>query len=64
MANNADNVERILEKLDELKSLLQDMLILEGVKAGIPRQDLRKMVGVDMNRITHISKAFDRVKKN
>jgi hypothetical protein len=46
----------IEEKLDAILSVMQDLLILEGAKAGIRRDDLRRIVAVDSNRISRVMK--------
>ena len=63
MGKEITHEQLLIRKLDEVKDLLQDLLIVEGVKAAVQKQALRKMLGVDMNRITRVSKAYAKAKK-
>lgn len=64
MPKNDANADRLFRKLDEVKLLLQDLLIVEGIKAGVQKQALRKVIGVNMNRVTRFSKAFESGRKS
>lgn len=46
----------VCERLDLVIRLLQDLLIMEGVKAGINKEELRKILAIDKLRIFRISK--------
>jgi hypothetical protein len=46
----------ILSKLSEIHSVLQDLLILEGARAGISKAKVREIVGVGADRVTRIWK--------
>jgi hypothetical protein len=39
---------------------LQDLLITELGRAGVPQAEIRKIVGCDMNRVSRIVKHFGR----
>lgn len=57
MKNNKEDIEeRILAKLDVVAELLENLLILQGGIAGIKKQELRKIAGVGMNRVTKIAR--------
>lgn len=47
---------KIFEKLDVIIGLLQDLFILEGVKAGIKKEEVRRILRIDKRRVTRISK--------
>jgi len=63
MRKEITHEQLLIQTLDEVKDLLQDLLIVEGVKAGVQKQALREMLGVDMNRITRVSKVYAKAKK-
>jgi len=48
-------LNELAKKLDRLTELVENLLILEGVKMGADKQRLRKLVSVDMNRVTRVS---------
>lgn len=43
---------------DKQVELLQDLLIIELGKRGIPQQEIRKIIGVDIRRVNRIIKYF------
>lgn len=51
------------KKTKTTEELLIDLLIIELVKAGIPQLEIRKIVGVDIYRISRIAKYFKIHKK-
>lgn len=51
-----DFEEKILAKLDIIAELLENLLILQGGIAGIKKQELRKIAGTGMNRVTKITR--------
>jgi len=57
-----DNDE-VLRKLDGIAELLENLIILEAMKANIAGGSVRKLIGVDMNRVTQISKMLKAAKK-
>jgi hypothetical protein len=63
MANNYRPDVLLAEKLDKVISLLQNSILLEGAKAGIKKEQLRKLLGIDMNRITRAWKYIRPPKK-
>lgn len=44
-------------------SALQDLLIFHMASAGIPQTEIRKAVGLDMNRVNRIAKLVKKIKK-
>lgn len=44
------------------EELLQDLMIIQLGLAGIPQQQIREIVGVDMNRVNRIVRHFKKVK--
>ena len=40
------------------EELLQDLIILELAKAGVPQAEIQKVVGVDILRVNKIAKYF------
>jgi hypothetical protein len=44
------------QKLDNILTVLQDLLILECARTTMTRSDLREIVGVDNNRISRIAR--------
>ncbi len=57
MKNKKEDLEeKILAKLDIVAGLLENLLILQGGIAGIKKQELRKIAGVGMNRVTKITR--------
>lgn len=43
-----------LEKLDDINGVLQDLFILQLGKAGVPQQEIRKLLGVDIVKVNRI----------
>ncbi|BAU46799.1 hypothetical protein SVA_0217 [Sulfurifustis variabilis] len=62
MTRNPEKIDPIERKLDSILSVLQDLLILQGAKAGIKRDDLRRIVSVDTNRVSRVMKHVRRAK--
>jgi hypothetical protein len=50
------------QKLDAIHRVLQDLFILEGAIAGIKREDLRRILSLDNNRISRVMKHVRRTK--
>ncbi len=46
----------VQEKLDRIIDLLQDLLVVQGRRAGLGREDLRKVVKIDAKRVSRITK--------
>ena len=44
-------------------STLQDLLIFQMAVAGVPQGDIRKAVGLDMNRVNKIARLVKKSKK-
>lgn len=45
-------------------STLQDLLIFQMASAGVPQSEIRKAVGLDMNRVSRIARLAKEKKKN
>ena len=54
----------LVEKLDTVEALLKDLVILQAMQAGIPGGSVRQFLGVDMNRVTQVSKMLKQAKKH
>ena len=52
-----------IEAADQILTVLQDLFILEGLKAGMKVQDIRKTLRVDMWRVANISKCLKQEQK-
>jgi hypothetical protein len=46
------------KKKRTVEELLQDLIILELAKAGVPQAEIQKVVGVDILRVNKIAKCF------
>lgn len=55
MANKTEEVT--------ILSTLQDLLIFQMASAGVPQTQIRKAVGLDMNRVNRIAKLAKKPKK-
>lgn len=51
--------EKVIEKLDAIARLLEDLFILEASRAAIPKEEIRKILRIDKNRIGRISKHIE-----
>ena len=49
---------------DPVLSAIQDLLIFQMAAEGIPQQDIRKAMGLEMGRVTRIAKLLNRRKKD
>jgi hypothetical protein len=63
IASKPAQADPVVQKLDAILSVLQDLMILEGAKVGIKREDLRKIVAVGNNRISRVTKHVRRSQK-
>lgn len=50
------NPDPNLKALHEIRTLLEDLLIIEGARAGISKSEIRKIAGVANARVTRIWK--------
>jgi hypothetical protein len=52
------------KKLTEsrVEELLQDLIIVQLALAGVPGHEIRKVAGVNMNRVTKILKAIKKAR--
>jgi hypothetical protein len=57
-ANNSEQ-DNILEELQEIKSLLQDLVIIEGAKAGLTKSRVRKMLKIASDRVSSVWQYLD-----
>jgi|HubBroStandDraft_1064217.scaffolds.fasta_scaffold665747_3 hypothetical protein len=55
--------KEILSKLDEVIELIENLIILEALRVNVAGGDVRGLLGVDMNRVTKISKMLKASKK-
>jgi hypothetical protein len=46
----------------KVEQLLRDLIIVQLVLAGVPSHEIRKVVGMSMNRVTTISKAVKKAR--
>jgi len=51
-----DNANELSKKLDEITRLLEDFMILEGLKVKMSTGAIRTLVKVDQHRVIRISK--------
>ncbi len=58
MAQNNKTVDPNTEMLSAIHRTIQDLLILEGAKAGMGKADVRKIVGVADARVSRIWKSI------
>jgi hypothetical protein len=49
-----------LKALIEIRTLLEDLLIIEDARAGISKGEIRKIAGVANSRVTRIWKNLDK----
>lgn len=56
MPRKAKQTEPIAKKLEDIETLLQDILIIQCATAGIKRGETRKIVGVADARVNKIWK--------
>ena len=56
MAKPKTNDEKILASLEKLNTRLENLFILEAVRAGIGGHKIRAILGIEMARITTIAK--------
>jgi hypothetical protein len=47
-----------IDKIDHILSALQDLFILEGLKAGMKVNDIRQILRIDKWRVSNISKCM------
>jgi hypothetical protein len=47
---------KTVELLEELVSVVQDLLILQALEAGITAENVRALVGVDKVRVNRVSR--------
>ncbi len=58
MNNNDVNNQKVLKKIDIIISLLENILILQSSKMGINKQEIRRIAGVAMNKVTDVTKSL------
>jgi hypothetical protein len=52
-----------LDRLDTLIELAEDLIILQALQAKIGGAAIRSFLGVDMNRVTEVSKMLKAARK-
>jgi hypothetical protein len=60
--NQQRNVESI--GTDSLLTMLQDLFILEALKAGMTAEDVRRILRIERKRVSNISKSLPQTKIN
>lgn len=55
-SNRSEMNEKVIKLLTRLVTLLEDSLIVEFTEKDIPQQDIRRILGIDMRRITSLLK--------
>jgi hypothetical protein len=58
MAGKKAKKSEPIDKKDQIFTVIQDLFILEGLKAGMKVSDIRKILRIDKRRITNISKVL------
>ena len=51
------------DRLDTLIGLVEDLIILQALQADVKGADIRSFLGVDMNRVTEVSKMLKAARK-
>ena len=59
MTQTKSSEEALLKELEQIKSLLQDTLIIQGALAGMKKGEVRKMVGLSSARVSAIWKELN-----
>jgi DNA-binding transcriptional regulator GbsR (MarR family) len=54
MSSKTPVLDPVAGTLNSILATLQDLLILEGARAGITRDDLRRIVGVSNERVSAV----------
>ena len=56
MAKAETDSQKLLAALSDVHTILEDLFILEASRAGIKQHEIRKVLGIDMARVTRIAK--------
>jgi len=56
MAGKESDSGAVLKKLDRVIDLLEDLLVLQGRRAGMGKEELRKVIRIDSKRVSRITK--------
>jgi hypothetical protein len=59
-STEANSQEELLRRLDKIIRLLQDLIILEGIKMNANKDALRKHLEIDKRRVNRISKLLSK----
>lgn len=51
------------ERLDDLLTAIQNLFILEGLRAGMMVEDVRQILRIDMRRVNKISSPFKKAQR-
>jgi hypothetical protein len=54
MAEDAVKTDMAVRELIEIKSLLQTLIIIEGARGGMSRDQVRELIGVKTQRVSDI----------
>jgi hypothetical protein len=52
----------VVERLDAILTVMQNLLIFEGAKVGMKRDELRRIVAVENNRLSKIMRHVKQAK--
>ena len=64
MAGNSIERDPMLAELHVIRTVLQDLVILERARTGMKREELRRIVRVNKTRISRIMKRARKAKGN
>ena len=59
MADKIDN-HKVLEKLEIISDRLVDIFILLATDSGANKKEVRKVLGIGMNRVTDVSRLINK----
>lgn len=59
MSTENNNQDIIVEELQEIKGLLQDILLIQGARAGLTKAKVREMLGVASSRVSSVWQHLD-----
>lgn len=58
MSPNVENTQ-VMQRLDAILNVMQNVLILEGARAGMSKAEVRHMVGVGDARVSRVWRHLD-----
>lgn len=63
MAKKSVTKDPVAVALDDLLTVLQDLFILEALRAGMNVEDIRKILRIDKRRVTNVSRYLKQAMK-